>query len=118
MPRIGPVPGATAVVAVVAAVMAAVAMAGPPRTNEAPVRHEPDPRSLLWEPKQAFFERRMELEALPPDATRASQDEYDVEYYDIDITVDVGAESIEGVVTIRAVSLIECLRNSYLYNRD
>ena len=94
---------------VLVALVAAAAAAGSPQPSEASVRLEPDPRSILWEPKQAFFEKLMDLEALPPDATRANQDEYDVEFYDIDIAFDVESESIEGVVMIRAVSLIDPL---------
>jgi aminopeptidase N len=68
-----------------------------------------DPRSILWEPKQAAFERMMAAEALPPTATRASQDDYDAYYYDIDIEIDEGPETVDGSVLMKGTSLISDL---------
>jgi aminopeptidase N len=66
-------------------------------------------REILWGAKQALFER-LEVERwLPPDATRASQDEYDVLFYDIDIAIDPGPETVEGVVVMRAESTVAAL---------
>ena len=68
-----------------------------------------DPRSILWEPKQAAFERLQAALALPPDAVRASQDDFDVHYYDIDIEIDAGPETVAGSVVMRATSTVEGL---------
>jgi aminopeptidase N len=68
-----------------------------------------DPRSILWDGKQAAFERMMAAEALPPTAARASQDDYDVTFYDIDIAIDDGPETVSGSVTMRGKSLIDDL---------
>lgn len=69
----------------------------------------PDPRAILWEPKQAAFERLQEELALPPTAIRASQDDYDATYYDIDIEIDEGPETVDGSVTMRATSVVDGL---------
>ncbi len=68
-----------------------------------------DSHRLLWEPKQRAFERLQEALALPPDADRASQDDYDVTFYDIDITIDPSAERVDGVVTMKAASVVDGL---------
>ncbi len=68
-----------------------------------------DPRSILWEPKQAAFEKLQAALALPPDAVRALQEDYDVHYYDIDIEIDEGPETVAGSVVVRATSTIEGL---------
>lgn len=68
-----------------------------------------DPRAILWEPKQAAFERLQEQVALPPTATRASQADYDATWYDIDIEIDAGPETVVGTVTMRATSLVDGL---------
>ncbi len=65
-----------------------------------------DPRAILWEPKQAAFDRLQDQLALPPTATRASQDEYDATWYDIDIEIDEGPETVAGTVLMRATSLV------------
>jgi len=69
-----------------------------------------DPRSILWEPKQAAFEKLQAALALPPDAVRASQDDFDVHYYDIDIEIDAGPETVAGSVVMRATSTVEVRR--------
>lgn len=69
----------------------------------------PDPRSVLWEPKQAAFEKLQAALALPPDAARASQDDYDVYYYDLDIEIDEGPETVAGSVVMRATSTVDGL---------
>jgi len=69
----------------------------------------PDPHSMLWEPKQQAFERLQQALALPPDAARASQDDYDVLYYDIDIAFDPPNEDVDGIVKIRAASVVDGL---------
>jgi aminopeptidase N len=107
MSRIAPALGVVAVALAIAA--AANAVAGQAHLSEPASRPETAPRSILWESKQAFFEKLMELEARQPDASRAPTSQYDVEFYDIDITVDMDTESIEGTVTIRAVSLVNQL---------
>ncbi|RLA93471.1 MAG: hypothetical protein DRG69_07030, partial [Deltaproteobacteria bacterium] len=68
-----------------------------------------DPRAILWESKQAAFERLQEQLALPPTATRASQMDYDVTWYDIDIEIDEGPETVAGTVLMRATSLVDGL---------
>ena len=68
-----------------------------------------DPRSILWEPKQAAFERMMAATALPPTAERATQDDYDALYYDIDIEIDEGPETVAGMVTMLAASTVDGL---------
>jgi len=68
-----------------------------------------DPRSILWEPKQAAFERMMAATALPPTAERATQDDYDALYYDIDIEIDEGPETVAGTVTLLAASTTDGL---------
>jgi aminopeptidase N len=68
-----------------------------------------DSHRLLWEPKQRAFERLQEALALPPDADRASQDDFDVTFYDIDITIDPSAERVDGVVTMEATSVVDGL---------
>jgi len=66
-------------------------------------------RDILWRTKQRVFEKvRTEL-MLPPDAVRASQDEFDVLFYDIDIAIDPGPETVEGVVVMQAESLVDDL---------
>lgn len=81
------------------------------RTPDAPpaIEDEIAPRSILWDSKQKLFEGLMEFEARPFDASRASMNDYDVKYYDIDISFDLETESIEGIVTIRGVSLVDPL---------
>ncbi len=68
-----------------------------------------DPRSILWEPKQAAFERLQAAMALPPTAERATQDDYDANYYDIDIEIDEGPETVAGTVTMLATSTVDGL---------
>ena len=68
-----------------------------------------DPRSILWKPKQAAFEKLQAALALPPDAVRTSQEDYDAYYYDIDIEIDEGPETVAGSVVMRATSTIEGL---------
>jgi len=68
-----------------------------------------DPRSILWEPKQAAFEKLQVALALPPDAARASQDDYDVTFYDIDIEIDESAETVDGSVAMVATSTVDGL---------
>ena len=68
-----------------------------------------DPRSILWEPKQAAFEKLQAALALPPDAVRTSQNDYDAYYYDIDIEIDEGPETVAGSVVMRATSTIDGL---------
>jgi aminopeptidase N len=68
-----------------------------------------DPRSILWDAKQAAFERMMAAEALPPTAERASQDDYDVTFYDIDIAIDDGPETVAGSVVVDGKSLVSGL---------
>ncbi|MFH1502753.1 MAG: M1 family aminopeptidase [Candidatus Eisenbacteria bacterium] len=69
----------------------------------------PDPRSILWEPKQAAFEKLQAALAAPVDAVRASQADYDVYYYDLDIEVDEGPETVDGYVIMRATSNVDGL---------
>ena len=68
-----------------------------------------DPRSILWEPKQAAFEKLQAALALPPTAERASQDDYDANYYDIDIAIDEGPETVAGSVTMLGTSTVDGL---------
>ncbi len=70
---------------------------------------EQDPRAILWEPKQAAFEKLQAALALPPDADRASQDDYDARYYDIDIAIDDVSETVAGTVAMHATSLVDGL---------
>ncbi len=81
-------------------VLSATAVARPAYLDDR--RPGDDPRSILWEPKQAAFERLQAALALPPDAARASQDDYDVHYYDIDIEIAEGPETVAGSVIRRA----------------
>jgi aminopeptidase N len=69
----------------------------------------PDPHSLLWEPKQQAFERLEQALAMPPTAARAAQDDYDVLFYDIDIAIDPPSQTVDGVVTMRAESVVDGL---------
>ncbi len=69
----------------------------------------PDPHSVLWEPKQRALERLQQALAMPHDAARASQDDYDALYYDIDIEIDPSSETVDGVVTLRARSVVDGL---------
>jgi len=66
-------------------------------------------REVLWRAKQELFESVQTELMLPPDAIRASQDDFDAVFYDIDIEIDPGPETVEGVVVMRAVSAVDGL---------
>jgi aminopeptidase N len=69
----------------------------------------PDPRAILWEPKQAAFEKLQAALAEPANAARRAQEDYDVYYYDLDIEVDEGPETVGGYVIMRATSNVDGL---------
>ncbi len=98
-----------AILALVALVVLTTVAAARPTWLDAREAGDADPRAILWESKQAAFERLQEQLALPPTATRASQDEYDVTWYDIDIEIDEGPETVVGSVVMRATSLVDGL---------
>jgi len=100
-------PATRVLILTIAALMLATAVAGArPTWLEGREAGGDDPRAILWEPKQAAFERLQEQLALPPTATRATQDDYDVTWYDIDIEIDEGPETVAGTVLMRATSLV------------
>ena len=107
MPRITRTMLTGALVALVC--LAAVTTAGARPAYLDDRRPGDDPRSMLWEPKQAAFERMMAATALPPTAERATQDDYDALYYDIDIEIDEGPETVAGTVTMLAASRVDGL---------
>lgn len=76
------------------------------------------PRSILWEGKQAAFERLIELEARPFEAARALQDDYDALFYDLDIAFDPTAKTVAGTVTMRAASFVDALSSVVLDLHD
>ncbi len=97
-------------VAVLAVLMStAVCAAARPAYFDDRVRGPQDPRNMLWEPKQAAFEKLQAVLEAPMDAARASQEDYDVNYYDLDIEIDDGAETVAGSVTMRATSTVSGL---------
>jgi aminopeptidase N len=87
-------------------VVAAAAAAAPPEFLSDVSPAGPDPHSVLWEPKQQAFERLQQALALPPDAARAAQDDYDALFYNLEIAFDPPSETVEGVVTMRAESVV------------
>ena len=96
------VPAAIALTLTLAAVAGAAEDGAPPGLA---------PRSILWEGKQAAFDRMMELEARPFIAARALQEDYDALFYDLDIAFDPTAKTVDGIVTMLAASLVESLTN-------
>jgi aminopeptidase N len=86
--------------------LAAVLDAAPPAFLNDVSLDEPDPHSLLWEPKQQAFERLEQALAMPYEAARAAQDDYDVLFYDIDIAIDPPSQTVDGVVMMRAASVV------------
>lgn len=66
-------------------------------------------REILWKAKQQVHERVMTELMLPPDAVRASQGDFDALFYDIDIAIDPGPETVSGEVTMRAASTVDGL---------
>jgi aminopeptidase N len=74
----------------------------------------PDPRAILWESKQAAFEKLEAALALPETAARASQDDYDARYYDLDLAIDATTHTISGTVVIRATSNVDGLTSVVL----
>ena len=100
-------PGGAFVILACLVAMSAAAGARPAYLGDR--RPGDDPRSILWEPKQAAFEKLQAALALPPDPVRSSQDDYDVYYYDIDIEIDEGPETVAGSVVMRATSTIDGL---------
>ncbi len=102
--RFGPV----LAVAVLALIVGSAALAGASRVEDVPGNGS-DSQRILWEPKQRAFERLQQAMALPPDADRASQDDFDVTFYDIDISISPSSETISGVVTMRATSVVDGL---------
>ena len=79
---------------------------------------ELQPRSILWESKQAAFERMMTLEARPFTAARALQEDYDATYYNIEIEFYSTSKTVDGSVTMRAASLVDGLTNVFLDLHD
>ena len=65
------------------------------------------PRDILWESKQAAFERLMELEARPFEAARTLQEDYDALFYDLDIEFFTTSKTVAGTVVMRAASLVD-----------
>jgi len=98
-----------AIVLLAVLVVAAQAQAAPPQFLNDISPGGPDPHSVLWEPKQRAFERLQQALAMPHEATRASQDDYDALFYDIDIAIDPSSETIEGTVMMRAESVVDGL---------
>jgi aminopeptidase N len=101
--------GSASLTAALCILLIAAVGSAAPRYIEDRVSGTDDPRAVLWEAKQAGFERLQAALALPPDAARASQDDYDAQYYDIDIEIDEGPETVAGSVTMRAVSRVDGL---------
>ena len=99
--------GATVLVALTIAALSVAASARPAYLEDR--REGDDPRSILWEPKQAAFEKMQAATALPPDPARASQDDYDAYYYDIDIEIEDGPETVAGSVVMRGTNLVSNL---------
>ncbi|MBD3368458.1 MAG: hypothetical protein GF405_09860 [Candidatus Eisenbacteria bacterium] len=66
-------------------------------------------REILWRAKQELHERLQTALWLPPDAVHASQEDYDVLFYDIDIAIDPGPETVAGDVLMRAESTVDGL---------
>lgn len=98
-----------AIAALAVLMSTAVCAAARPAYFDDRVRGSQDPRNMLWEPKQAAFEKLQAVLEAPMDAARASQEDYDVNYYDLDIEIDDGAETVAGSVTMRATSTISGL---------
>ncbi|MBN2564133.1 MAG: T9SS type A sorting domain-containing protein [Candidatus Eisenbacteria bacterium] len=98
-----------ALVAALCLLLAAVSAAAAPSYIAERKLGVDDPRAMLWEPKQAAFERLQAALALPPDAARATQEDYDALYYDIDIQIDELTETVDGLVSMTAASLVDGL---------
>ena len=90
-------------------VAAGAPLAAPPAFLSDVSLDGPDPHSLLWEPKQRAFERLEQALAMPYTAARAAQDDYDVLFYDVDIAIDPPSQTVDGVVTMRAESVVDGL---------
>lgn len=97
------------------ALLAVVATAVPTAADARPAYIDdrrpglPDPRAILWEPKQAAFEKLQAALEEPMDEMRRAQEDYDVYFYDIDIEIDEGPETVDGYVIMRATSLVDGL---------
>jgi aminopeptidase N len=112
-----PFPRVSAVITALALTATAAAGAAAPAVDVPAARDLAD-RSILWEAKQAAFERLMELEARPFEAARALQDDYDALFYEIDIAFDPTAKTVDGIVTMRAASLVDALSSVILDLHD
>jgi aminopeptidase N len=99
--------------AIALAVLASIAFAAPAAAVPAFIRDfrpgDPDPHSILWEPKQAAWDRLQEALAEPRGPERRSQDDFDVTFYKLKITITTSNHSVAGTATIRATSVVDGL---------